>query len=108
MNDNAEDFLKEAKDLIRKSKRRFLPREDYEQHLIDLGFGGGVKQGWRELLKVSAENMFKPPEPDRDRPGDTVWFFKRDYNGIMAYIKLKIDERGCVCVSFKPWIDYDN
>lgn len=103
--DKVEDFLKEAKVLIRKCKRRFLPREDYEQHLLDLGFVGGVKQAWKELLKLDVTNMYKPPEPDRDRPSDTVWFFKREYNGIMAYIKVKVDERGFVCVSFKPWID---
>jgi hypothetical protein len=109
MLDDAESFLKEAKRLIIKQHRRFVPREDYDylQALLDLGFTS-KNQAWRALLRIEPSDIFQPPELDHDDTGHYVWFFKRVYNGIMAYIKLRIDERGCVCISFHPdWPDHN-
>jgi hypothetical protein len=105
--DDAESFLKEAKRLILKNYRRFIPREEYDylHALLDLGFTT-KDRAWRALLQIQPSDMSQPPELDHDGSGHYVWFFKREYNGIMAYIKLKIDERGCVCLSFHPdWPD---
>ncbi|OXS56928.1 hypothetical protein B1A99_18890 [Cohnella sp. CIP 111063] len=101
MSQDVESFLTEAKICIAKMKRRFIPREGFEQDLLDLGING-IQQAWRELLKIKASDMWKSPEPDHKDSTRLVWFFKREYNGITAYIKLKIDERGCVCISFHP------
>lgn len=32
--------------------------------------------------------------------GGHVWEFIKDIDGVWVYIKLRIDVRGCVCISF--------
>ena len=44
MSQDVESFLTEAKICIAKMKRRFIPREGFEQDLLDLGING-IQQG---------------------------------------------------------------
>ncbi|MCM3800387.1 hypothetical protein M4A92_17695 [Caldibacillus thermoamylovorans] len=57
---------------------------------------------WDEALKLTPNDYCDGPVVDRDKPqdGKVIWIFKKNINGIITYIKVKIDYRGCVCLSF--------
>ncbi|MDE3840242.1 hypothetical protein C0966_12930 [Bacillus methanolicus] len=103
-------FLIEIKSLISQGRRDFITRWynlpngkriRYTEALLSIGLTS-IQQAWDEILKLKPRDYFKGPNPDRDRPNDgsQVWEFKKEVNGIQTYIKLKIDHRGCVCMSF--------
>ncbi len=104
MHKDVEEFLREARALIRVNKRRFVKREDrdYLKDLFDLGIESR-DQAWRVIRSLRATNQSQDTEPDEDGSGKLVWFFQKQMeNGLYAYIKLTIDERGCVCISCHP------
>jgi hypothetical protein len=54
-----------------------------------------------EVLSLSYEDYDRGPLPDTDRSrGGSVWEFFKEIDGVWIYIKLKLDDRGCVCISF--------
>ena len=110
------EFLKEAKSLVSSGKRDFIKRT-YDNHpsgtpvrwfeaLGEIGLTD-PNQVWGEVLQLSPGDFIEGPVLDRDRPrdGEVIWVFKKEVNGTLTYIKLKIDDlRGCVCLSFhKDW-----
>jgi hypothetical protein len=104
MHEDAEEFLREARALIRANKRRFIKREnrDYLKDLFDLGIESR-DQAWRVIRSLRTTDQSQDAEPDEDGSGKLVWFFhKQMENGIYAYIKLTIDERGCIRISCHP------
>lgn len=102
-------FLSEIKKLIASGRWNFVRRtynltdgstQTYLQALfeLDIDHPNDVQN---EILKLTPLDYFSGPEDDRDRnDGTKFWIFKKTINGNTSYIKLKIDERGCVCVSF--------
>ena len=102
-------FLSEIKKLIASGRWQFVTRtyklsngstQTYLQALfeLDIDHPNDVPN---EILKLTPLDYYSGPEDDRDRNNGTkLWIFKKNINGITTYIKLKIDERGCVCVSF--------
>jgi hypothetical protein len=113
-NNGAKVFLIEAKALISRGRRDFVTRwyelpdgkrVRYIEAILDIGLTN-IQQAWNEILTLKPSHYFRGPNPDWDRPNDRsqVWEFKKEVNGMMAYIKLKIDHRGCVCIPFhKDW-----
>lgn len=73
--------------------------------LLDIGIAN-VERAWDEILTLSPHHYFRGPSIDYDRPNDKtqIYEFKKEVNEIIVYIKLKIDNRGCVCMSIhKDW-----
>ena len=102
------DFLLDLKSAVRAGLWHLVPREKSLQGLIDLGL---AKPDDAELvlLSLTPDNYSSGPDPDRDRPGEEVWFFGIDVQGVEAYVKVKLieDRRtgvGCraLVLSFHP------
>jgi len=112
---NKKAFLREAKQLISRGKRDFIKRTYYHpsgrkvrwlEALLDIGLTS-PEQAWDETLKLTLKDYHDGPCVDENRPseGKVIWIFKKEVNGVLTYIKIKIDStRGCVCLSFhKDW-----
>lgn len=108
-------FLRDAKRLISQGRRDFIKRTyntpsgqtiKWLEAFAEIGLTS-VTQAWDEVLKLTPKHRIDGPCIDIDRPheGKVVWIFKKEVNGVLTYIKLKIDQkRGCVCLSFhKDW-----
>ena len=89
-----EKMLREFKALIRQDRWTFIERRVNLQGLAALGLT--VPQAKAEILGLNYRHYDRGPEADRDRDGE---FIKR-IGSQKVYIKLKIDTRGCVCLSF--------
>ena len=101
---NTEDirsFLENAKRLIPAHKFDFLPRRKNIQSLARHGLT--IRDAKDELLELTISNYYKGPKRDFDRPGD-IWEFKKDINGILFYIRIKIvvedDTEVLKCIGF--------
>ena len=89
--------------LISAGKCRFQrrPDSDYVEDLLELGIT--EEEAWNYILMLNFHSYFPDPKPAYlvDHSGLT---FKRDINGIRAYIKIKIDNNNdneeVVCISF--------
>lgn len=113
-NNSEKTFLREAKQLISRGKKDFIKRTydhpsgrkvRWIEALFEIGLTG-VDQCWDEALKLTPNDYVDGPCVDNDRPqdGKVIWIFKKEVNGVLTYIKMKIDHRGCVCLSFhKDW-----
>jgi hypothetical protein len=107
-------FLYEVKKLVSQGRRQFVKRQGYNvpdgrtinyvQALLELDIAD-VDEAWEYVLSLTPAHYHSGPKKDRDRPdGSDVWVFKRKINNINTYIKLKTDERGCICISFhRDW-----
>ncbi|MDQ7094168.1 hypothetical protein REC12_11265 [Desulfosporosinus sp. PR] len=93
-------FLENAKSLIRKGKYDFIPRKKNLDGLALLGITQKLAKS--ELLELTYRQYDRGPIPDIDRLSDIVWEFIKEIDTNLAYIKIKIDQRGCVCLSFHP------
>lgn len=80
----------------------FIKRQKNLAGLAALGLT--IAQAKLEVLNLSYLDYDRGPLPDNDVTGDVVWEFIKDRNDGLPpiYIKLKIDRRGCVCLSFHP------
>ena len=69
--------------------------------MIDIGIMK-EKDIWKHILALDVNNCVKI-ERDRDYSRDMnseVYVFLKRINGKMVYIKLTINERGIICISF--------
>lgn len=95
--------LSKMKKLIINSKRKFANRKDrdYLQELLEIGIVEEV--AWQEILTLNKSHYIMEYRPVYMKTGD-VLTFKKNINGYLVYIKLKIevDENGeiVVCLSF--------
>lgn len=92
------------KKLIKLGKRRFQIRKDrdYLQDLLELGIS--ESEAWNIILELNKHFYFNDPKPLYYKNTDTL-IFKKQINGIIAYIKLKIEDNNnreeiVVCISF--------
>lgn len=91
------------KKLIRQGKRHFEPREDrdYAMALFELGIT--ENEAWNYILRLNAYYYYSDLKPFYTKNGEAL-VFKMKINGIVAYIKLKIEEYNneeeTVCLSF--------
>ena len=91
-------MLKEFKALIRQDRWTFVERRVNLQGLAALGLT--VSQAKAEIIGLSYRHYDRGPEADRDRAGEFIWEFIKRIGSQNVYIKLKIDARGSVCLSF--------
>lgn len=103
-------FLQQAKQLIANGQKDFIKRTyvhpsgkrvKWMEALLDIGLTS-PNQVWDEILTLTPNDYFSGPSVDVDRPneGSVLWIFKKEVNGKIVYIKMKIDQRGTVCISF--------
>lgn len=92
-------FLTEVKRLITEGRWDFIPRKKNLEGLTKLGLT--IPLAKREILSLALKHYDRGPLDDKDRPGQ-VWEFIKDIDMQEAYIKLKINQQGCVCISFHP------
>ena len=72
-----------------------------KQALIDIGIMR-EKDIWKHIQTLEAKDCIKI-DRDRDYSRDMnseIYVFKKIINGIMVYIKLTINDRGVICISF--------
>lgn len=103
-------FLKTCKNEIKKRNYYFVGYRKLningriistKQALIDIGIMK-EKEIWNHILTLEANDCIKI-ERDRDYSRDMnseIYVFKKNINKKMVYIKLTINNRGVVCISF--------
>lgn len=97
-------ILSKMKQLVKAGKRRFQARHDrdYLQDLLELGLT--EEAAWNEhILYLNTFFFYHDPKPNYFKEGICL-IFKKSVNGILTYIKLKIenttDGDEVVCISF--------
>ena len=102
-NSDVSSFLAKAKKLLSKGNYVFVPREKNMQALSEHGLT--IKDAKNEMLELSADDYYKGPKKDFDpsQTGD-IWEFKKDIDGELFYVKMKIQAVGgkdiLKCLSF--------
>lgn len=104
MNNDQLKILSKMKKLIKLGKRRFQIRRDrdYLQDLLEPGIS--ESEAWNVILELNKHFYFNDHKPSYYKNTDTL-IFKKQINGVVAYIKLKIEnnnnqEEIVVCISF--------
>lgn len=94
-------FLESAKELISKGNYDFVPRRKNMQALAAHGLT--ITDAKDEILELMVGDYYKGPKQDFDRPG-VIWEFKKTFDGMQFYIKLKIVQENGVdilkCLGF--------
>lgn len=96
-------FLAQAKRLLAAGDYVFVPRRKNMQALADHGFT--ISDAKSEILDLIVSDYYKGPKRDFDpcQPGD-IWEFKKNVDGEMFYVKLKIQNQSgrdiLKCLSF--------
>ena len=91
------------KKMIRQKQRRFQqrPDRDYLADLLEIGIT--EEEAWNIILTLNKNSYFPDTKPEYYKSGESL-VFKREINGVMTYIKLKIENRNkrdeVVCISF--------
>ena len=92
------------KKLINAGKRKFVCRKDrdYIQDLLDIGIS--EEEAWVEVLTLSKYNYVHDYKSFSSKIGNDALVFKKDINGYLVYIKLKIEQYNnndfTICLSF--------
>ena len=92
LSQNVEDFLSECRELI--GQRKVSPNPDAEatrkrrETLDKLGYN--IPAMLQEIKELSPSDLNKGPEKDHNYPNEVVWMFKKEINGLIIYIKIKI------------------
>ena len=98
----AEEFLREARELIEQGLVFFVPREENRLWMRELNMV--TDQVWDILKRLTANNYCTGPEEDRDREATFLWKFGCTIEKQETYIKLKIEESSegkfLKCLSF--------
>lgn len=105
MNSNEIKLLSKMKQLVKDGKRKFQIRKDrdYIEELLNIGIT--EKSAWEEHIINLNSNFYYFDLKPYYMKSDDILLFKKDINGVMVYIKLKIErekngEEEVVCLSF--------
>lgn len=105
MNGNQIKYLSEMKKLIKQGKKKFISwrkDRDYIQDLLDIGIS--ESEAWNEILTLAPVNYSPDSKPSYYIKGKEALVFNKKINGVMVYIKIKIEPDNGVdktlCVSF--------
>lgn len=84
-------YLSKVKKLLTEGKYDFIPRRKNMQALAQYGLT--IKDVKNEILDLRVKDYYKGPKQDYDakRPGE-IWEFKKNIDGTVFYIKVKIVE----------------
>lgn len=100
--------LSEIKKLVVQKRRKFKQRKDcdYVQDLLEIGIT--EEEAWNQVLYLNKNFWFVDPKPSYSKKTGDALLFKKQINGVLVYIKLKIeienDSEMAVCLSFhKDW-----
>lgn len=82
-------YLVKVKYLLSAGKYDFVPRRKNMLALAQHGLT--ITDAKNEILGLTVSDYYKGPKQDLDpnRPGD-IWEFKKDIDGILFYVKVKI------------------
>lgn len=103
MNKEQAKLLTKMRKLIKNGNRRFEDRPDrnYLDDLLEIGIS--LDETWNYLYSLNYHFYFPDPKPNYSKSGESLTF-KREINGIMVYIKLKIEinnnNEETVCIAF--------
>lgn len=105
MHNTVEDFLTECCDLIDK-RQVDLFLNDYDNRSTMELMGYNPRAVMQEIKELKANNLYEGPIGDHNsKHGGYVWIFKKEVNGVLLYIKLKIRLRNgkeVFLMSFHP------
>lgn len=106
LSQSVDSFLDECRELIRQRKvDPFTNDIDTKNTLNMLGYS--TRAMLQEIFELEVDDLYKGPKKDKNSkyPGE-VWEFKKEVQGILLYIKLKIriigDRRELFVMSFHP------
>ncbi len=98
----AEEFLREVRELVEQERVFFVPREENRRWIRELDLI--TEQAWELIGRLTINNYCAGPEEDRDRSMTFLWKFGCTVDKQETYIKLKIEEtlkgRLLKCLSF--------
>lgn len=104
MNHHQIKLLSKMKKLVYEGKRRFESRRDRDYVADLLDFGLTEEAAWEEhILYLNKNFYFKDPKPKYSKKDDFSLTFKKDIDGKVAYIKIRLEltpEEETVCLSF--------
>ena len=83
--------------LITNNHIHFIPRT--LNGITNLGLN--IELAKREILTLTYTNYDRGPTLDNNKDGTDIWEFGIPYEDDEVYIKLKIKEEKCICLSFK-------
>ena len=83
--------------LITNNHIHFIPRT--LNGITNLGLN--IELAKREILTLTYTNYDRGPTLDHNQDGTDIWEFGMPYEDDEVYIKLKIKEEKCICLSFK-------
>ena len=91
------ELLDYKKLLITNNHIHFIPRT--LNGITNLGLN--IELAKREILTLTYTNYDRGPTLDHNQDGTDIWEFGMPYEDDEVYIKLKIKEEKCICLSFK-------
>lgn len=91
-------FLKDFRRLMSQPEKFLFVNRRY--NFTSLGLT--LEQAKYEILTLKYIHYDRGPSPDHRGDGTEVWEFGKPVEDDMAYIKLKIEDDICKCISFKP------
>lgn len=95
--------LSKIKKLVSNGQRKFEIRKDrdYVEDLLDIGIT--EEEAWSHIFSLNKNFWFVDPKPNYYKDENAL-IFKKEVNGVLAYIKLKIEVEEnfekAVCLSF--------
>ena len=101
---NIYEFLKKMRRLINEGNRRFVMKRDgrYYYNILIEDFGISDTKAWEYIKTLNEHFLWVDMKPNYT--DSSAFIFKRLINGVMAYIKVKIEEgengEEVVCISF--------
>jgi hypothetical protein len=87
------DFLSLVSKEIRNKRFQLIPRDKNLKDITRLG----LKPEF-EIQDLTYKDYDREPLPD-DNGNGYIWEFIKEVDGLQIYIKLKHDQRGCICLS---------
>ncbi len=98
------EFLKKMRKLINNGNNRFVMKRygKYYYEILIEDFGISDKMAWEYIKNLNPHFLWVDAKPNYN--DSDAFVFKRLINGVMAYIKVKIEEgkdgEEVVCISF--------
>lgn len=105
MNQEQIKLLSKMKEFVYEKKRRFIIREDRDYVADLLDFGLTEEAAWEEHILYLNKNLyFHDPKPNYSKEDELSLTFKKNINGKIAYIKIRLEANfqgmETVCLSF--------
>jgi hypothetical protein len=106
LSQNVGDFLDECRELIQQRKVDPFTNDLDTKNTLDM-LGYSIRAMLQEIKELESTHLHKGPKKDKNSkyPGE-IWEFKKEVQGTLLYIKLKIrvicDRKELFVMSFHP------